>query len=701
MEDATAPTPADKLKAVHTRALRRFDAAALPQQEMRAQALLARRFVAIPGAQWEGPWGEQFANSIRVEVPKIGRRIRKIETDYRQNRIVPDFRPDGADADQDTADTLDAMHRADSDRFKAQQARDNAFMEACRGGFGAYRLANVLEDEGDRDNDDQRINPGLLIADADQLVYFDPQSRLYDKSDAGWACVLIPYTPEAYADAWGEAAAHWPDGAARPIWDWYAPELIYACEWYEVEQVSSLLYILTQSLTGKEERLWSDEIDAAGLADKQAGGWHVRQQRRKRRRVHKYILSGAEVLEDMGHIAGEFIPIVPVYGQRAFVDGMERFKGEVQDRMDSQRLYNSNVSRLAEINALSPRERPIFAPEQVEGGLGDAWARQDIDRHAYALINPLTDPNSGAIVTMGPIGYVKPPDVPQVTASLMQIANADLIEEDQDGADTVKANTSAEAMDIAASRVDAKSAIYLDNMRQSVQREGEIYFGMAREIYADEGREVETMSEDGDDGKAVLNERYVSASGAHRIRNDFARARYKVIVSVSEATATRRDKTVRSMLSTAEIAMQAGDQELAQNCLLIAVANQDGEGIKAIHDYVRRRGVRSGLFAPNEEEQQAIAAQQQAAAGPDPAMMLAGAQRAMLQAAAQKEGALAGKAVADTAKSEADTAKSKAETLKVLAAIGAVANDAPDILPPDIPHGRQRLAVAPGEPFAA
>lgn len=635
---------------------------------MRAQALLARRFVAIPGAQWEGPWGEQFANSIRVEVPKIGRRIRKIETDYRQNRIVPDFRPDGADADQDTADTLDAMHRADSYRFKAQQARDNAFMEACRGGFGAYRLANVLEDEDDRDNDDQRINPGLLIADADQLVYFDPQSRLYDKSDAKWACVLIPYTPEAYEEAWGEATAQWPDGVTRPKWDWYTPEVIYACEWYEVEQVSTVLYILTQTLTGKEERLWSNEIDAEGLADKKTGGWHVRQQRRKRKRVHKYIMSGADVLEDMGHIAGECIPIVPVYGQREFVDGMERFKGEVQDRMDSQRLYNSNVSRLAEINALSPRERPIFAPEQVEGGLGDAWARGDIDRHAYSLINPLTHPITGDMVQMGPIGYIKPPDVPQVTASLMQIANADLIEEDQDGADEVKANTSAEAMDIAASRVDAKSGIYLDNMRQSVQREGEIYFGMAREVYADEGREVETMSEDGDDGKALLGERYVTDAGAHKTRNDFTRAKYKVIVSVSEATATRRDKTVRSMLNTAEIAMKAGDQELAQNSLLVAVYNQDGEGISDLKNYVRRRGLQSGLFEPNEEERAAMEQQAQNAA-PDPATQLADAQAQALLAGAKRDEASAGKYVADTA-------KSKAETMKTLAEIGAPANDA-------------------------
>jgi hypothetical protein len=132
---------------------------------MRTLALAARRFVSIPGAQWEGDgWADEFENSIRVEIPKVQRGVRKLETDYRQNRIVPEFRPDGRDADPDTANLLNGLHRADSYEYKAQEARDNAFSEAAAGGFGAYRLANVEADEYDVDNDYQRINPMLTSA---------------------------------------------------------------------------------------------------------------------------------------------------------------------------------------------------------------------------------------------------------------------------------------------------------------------------------------------------------------------------------------------------------------------------------------------------------------------------------------------------------------------------------------------------------
>ena len=127
------------LAKVHARALKRFHIASAPQQEIRAHALMCRRFISVPGAMWEGAWGEQFENSIRVEIDKLSKGVDKIVTDYRENRIVPDFRPSGSGSDQDTADTLDGIHRADSYHFKSQQARDNAFEEAASGGF--WRLS--------------------------------------------------------------------------------------------------------------------------------------------------------------------------------------------------------------------------------------------------------------------------------------------------------------------------------------------------------------------------------------------------------------------------------------------------------------------------------------------------------------------------------------------------------------------------------
>ena len=664
--EGASSNDSDKLRDVHARALRRFDIAAIPQMETRAHALLCRRFVSIPGAMWEGDWGSQFENSIKVEIDKVSKGLDKIVQDYRANRIVPDFRPASSTADQDTADTLDGIHRADSYHFKAQQARDNAFEEAAAGGFGAYRLVNDYSDPLNKDDDSQRVNPGLIIVDADQRVFFDPNSKLYDKSDARFAFVLTAMAKDAFEEQYADGCVSWPDPKLRPTYDWFAPDVVITAEYYEVEERREELLIFTNRLTDEEERWWRSEIDADEVASYQADGWDYEVKRRLRRRIHKYVMSGAEVLEDLGFIAGDQIPVVPVYGKRFFVDNVERFRGHVSKLMDPQRIYNAKVSKLSETDALSPREKPIFAAEQMPPHLADLWQRQEIERHPYALVEPLRNEATGEIISAGPIGSIQPPQLAPVTAALLQIAAGDLAAETDDGADEVVANTSAEAMDIAATRIDAKSGIYLDNMRQSVQREGEIYLGMARDVYVEAGREVETMTEDGQDGVAKLAEPYTDKTGTFRIRNDFSNGRYKVIVDVTEATATRRDKTVKSMLATAEIAARAGDMELSQVAILTAVRNQDGEGVDRVQEYARKRLVQMGVEEPSDEEQ---AAMEQAEQQPDPTTVLAEAQSKALEAQAMKDAAQATKV-------ESEIELNKAKTVETLSKAGKARADA-------------------------
>ena len=622
----------ERLEKKHADALHKFDTVALPQQELRAHALLCRRFIGIPGAQWDGQWGSQFVNAPRMEIDKLSKGIDKIVNDYRQNRIVPDFRPSGGNSDKETATTLDGIHRADSYHYKAQQARDNAFEEAVVGGFGAYRLCNQLADELDKNNDEQRINPGLLIADADQRVYFDGNSKLYDKSDAKFCFVLTADNRRAFEEEWPGHHASWPQYRKSITIDWYTPDVVIKCEYYEVEDKNQNLLVMTHKASGEVRREWAKDVDADDLKEYKQQGWAVETRRRKRRRVHKYLMTGEEILEDQGYVAGTEIPVVPVYGKRWFVDNMERFRGYVSKRMDSQRIYNSKVSKLAEADSVAPREIPIFAAEQMPPGLAAQWARQNIDRHPYALVNPLRNPD-GTIAVAGPIGKVEPPQVAPVTAALLQIAAADLTEDNEDP-DKVMPNVSADAMDIAATRVDAKSGIYLDNMRQSIQREGEIYLPMANDCYYEKDRQVETMSEDGDDGTATLHEPKTDQNGEFRIINDFSQGRYKVIAAVTEATTTRREKTVKASLNIATIAQAAQDTELAQIATLIAVMNTEGEGMSDFQKYARTKLVAMNVVEPTEDEKKQIEqAQQQNQQQPaDPETLMAQAKTADIDA---------------------------------------------------------------------
>ena len=651
IEGASDADDSDKLIEVHERAMRRFDSVAVPQVEMRAQSLEDRRFCAVAGAMWEGPLGEQYENAPRPEVDKISKGIEKVELDYRENRMMADFVPTGDVGDEDTASTLDGMFRADAYHFKAGQAWDNAFQEAIRGGFGAWRLTTDYADAYDPDNDKQRVNPGITIVDADQSVYFDSSSKLYDKSDAKWAFIRVNEMRAEADDKWGEGIAPWPLNTWEWQWDWYQPDTVSIAEYYEVEDASDRLHIFTNTFTQEEQRFHATEMEPGDAADLTKAGWTKRSRSVKRRRVHKYIMSGSQVLKDCGYIAGGCIPIVPVYGKRVYVDNMERWEGYVRKRKDAQRMFNASLARITETDSRAPYEVPIFTPEQMAvPAIQEQWARSNIDRLPYLLAQSVIDPATGSIVANGPVGKVEAPQLAPTTGTMLQLS-LQILTGDDDTTDQVQANVSGDAMEIAKSTIDAKSGIYIDNARQSHQRGAEIYLEQAKEVYYEPGRKVDTMTHDGQDGQAELSERVVDDKGVDRVRNDLAQGKYKVIADVQEATATRRAKTVKESLNIAAVATQAQAMDLAQAALLTAVANQDGEGMSDMQTWAHKKLVSLGVVKPTKEEAQEIQ-QAQANQGqqqPSP-------QDQALTAAATNQQAQAGLAAAKAQDSQASAA---------------------------------------------
>ena len=647
--------------AVHQRAFMRFNEISSATRDERMMAIEDRRFVFIQGAQWEGDWGQQFENCLRVQINKVQRGHDKIINDYRANRFAVNFRPIGSKGDDDTAELLNGLLYADMYRSKGQQALDNAFGEGAAGGMGAFRLCNEYEDESDPDNDHQRIRIEQVV-DADQRVFFDLDAKLYDKSDARFAYVLHSMTPEAFKDEYGQdAVSSWPENRSRPNWfDWFRPSVVFIAEYYEVEEPTEELRIFTRDATEEEFRYWAKDMTPEMMDDLLKKGFVLTRRKIKRKRVHKWILSGAEVLEDCGYIAGDCIPIIPFYGKRVFIDNVERFKGHVRDAKDPARLYNAQISKLAETASLAPRELPIFAPEQMEG-LSTGWAEANLNRSPYLLAHPLIDPQTGSITQTGPSGMLAPPQVPPVMAALIQQTGADIAEitNGDDGSMEVKSNVSGEAMDIAASRVDAKSYVYMDNMKQTVQRFGEVYYSMAREVYVEEGREVETMDEAGETTTATLHELHTNDNGVTAKRYDLSVGKFKVIADVTEATSTRRDKTVRTMMTLAQASTAVQAPQLGIACLLTALDNMDGEGMGNLQKFTHNMAVQIGLEEPTEEEQAKAQQQQQQ---PDPNAILAASQAKALDAQAEKFHAETGKTKAQTILALAQAKKTNAES---------------------------------------
>ena len=648
-----------QLANLHAEALTEFDNIQSALRDERLQCLQDRRFYSIAGAQWEGPLWDIYENKPKFEVNKIHLAVIRIINEYRNNRITVDFvSKEGKEYDK-LADTCDGLYRADEQDSGAEEAYDNAFEEGVAGGFGAWRLRTVYENEEDEEDEKQRIRIEPIF-DADSSVFFDLNAKRQDKADSKKCFVITSMTRQAYKDEWGDDPASWPKEVHQYEFDWLTPDVVFVAEYYRVEETRETVYVW-ETIGGEEERYKDADFEADETLEERllaVGSREVRQKNIKRRRVRKYILSGAKILEDCGYIAGKCIPIVPMYGKRWFVDNVERCMGHVRLAKDAQRLKNMQLSKLGEISALSSVEKPILTPEQVAGHQM-MWADDNIKNFPYLLVNPITDANGNQAIS-GPIGYTKPAQIPQALAALLQITEQDMQDllGNQQAGEELQANISGKAVELVQNKLDMQTFIYMSNMSKAVKRSGEIWLSMARDVLVEEGRKMKSIGPQNEMQSVELAKPMVNEKGEIETENDLSEAEFDINVDVGPSSASKRAATVRALTGMASL---TDDPETKQVLGAMAMMNMEGEGITEVRDYFRKKLLRMGVVKPTEEEQQTMA-EEQANQQPDPNTQY-------LQAAADEATANATQARAKTILTVAQADETKAKTMKTLAEV--------------------------------
>lgn len=670
----------DKLQKKHTKARRNFDRIQSALRDEREQCLEDRRFYSIAGAMWEGKLGDQYENKPKFEINKSHLSMIKIFNEYRNNRITVKFLPKNGKKNDELSDTLNGLFRADEQDCVADEAYDNGFEEGSGGGIGAWRLKSKYEDDLDDENEKQRICMEPIF-DADTSVYFDLNAKRYDKSDAKYCFVVSSYEREDYIEEFDDDPDSWPKDVNYNEFDWNAADVIYVAEYYEVEEVNEIIQIW-KNLDDKETEYTDEDFENDPELEKTLnaiGTVKVRDKKVKRRKVHKYLMSGSKILEDLGYVAGSEIPIVPMYGKRWFIDNIERCMGHIRLSKDPQRLKNMQVSKLAEISALSPVEKPIFAPEQIAGHQA-IWRDENINNYAYLTCNPLRD-KDGNPVAQGPLDYTRVPNVPPAMGALLQLTDTDLkdILGNHQQNEEIKSNISGKAVELIQNKLDMQTFIYMSNMAKSMKRTGEIWLSMAKELYIESGREMKTLGNRDEVDSVELSRPFLNdKTGEVEYQNDLTRCNMGVSVSIGPSSDSKRASTVRAL--TEMITLTQGDPEAQSVLISMAMMNLEGEGIDDTRDFFRQRLVDIGAVKPTQEELEQMQAEQQNRQ-PD-------ANQIYLESAAQNEQAKAQKAQADTMKvfadiekTQADTEKTQAQTIEVIsnvseqertAAVGAI-----------------------------
>lgn len=614
----------------HATALARFDASWSLSKDVREDCHAAGRFCFVPGAQYEGKTqgGSDYENMAKrfpkFEINKVRAEVLRIVNEYKNSRIAAKFRPGSSQASEDLADKLNGKMLADSEDSAATEAKNNAFTEGVSAGFGCYRLSTVTEDDDDESPPQIVFDP---IYDATATVWFDTDSKRQDKSDANWAFVMHSLTPAKFKQEYGsngdsedgfdaDSMPQTLDGGDNYEYNWTNGNVVSVAQYYERRRESVKFVAYLNPLTGHRAVYAEDQIAAVEdeLAD--IGYQKIDEKTKKVWRVYCSVISGDRVLEEAVRLPGSYIQLIPVYGQRNYLDNVEYITGHVQPSMDSQRLYNFGVSAIAKTAQFGGRAIPIVNDAEVLGLEGD-WANAMADDAAYVRLAIPEDVQGAARAEYRPglLGTLPPVQVPQAVTQLMDVSNNDITTTAAAGQSNqeVPGNVASETVASFMTRTDMQSYGYMDNMAIAERHMAKVWLSMAREVYGSE-QEVRIKRPDGSDEITHLSVQVMdNETGQITAINDLTTGKYDVAIDVGPSFVTQRQATVAMLV---ELLKETPPQNPYYNVLYaMLIQNVYAPGMEPLKEFNQKQMLLSGIVPPKtpQEAQEIQAAQQQQA----------------------------------------------------------------------------------------
>lgn len=669
----------------HETARKRLSQSISSEEQSRKKIIETQRFVRIPGAQWEGSTNsgfamddERFEKYPRFELNKVARECDRLITDYRLNRVSVVFRPKDDKASEELADKLNGKFRADYNESNGPESVDNTYGDGIDGGMGAFRMDTELEDEFDPDNEERHI-VFYPIYDPASCLFVDPDSKMYDRSDAMWMAELFSMTPEKYEERYPDAMA------AQDLmelntgkwFDWANKDAIYIARYYEVKIESTTVVSFENPLTGETEVYDEDDMEQV-FDELKAAGWKRKKDRTvKRRKVYCGLFSGGEWIEEPKLIPFEWIPIFIFNARRSFIDNQERVMGHATLAMDAQRLENLIVSMMADQAAQSGGDNiPIMDIDMIPGNLAQAWGDRNTKRPAYLPAKSLRNSAGEVVQTAGPLGYTPATPLSPALAAVLQYTGSTIQQiVGSSQLEALPSNLATETVEAIFSRMDGQGALYMDNLAKTLRHCGRVYLSAARKVYGSESY-VRIQQEDGSDDLVLMSGKVVDRDTKEVIAiNDLKRGKYEIVADVGESSQTRRQQTVRS-LTNLLATMQPGDPN-ATIVMSLIISNMDGEGLQDFKEYTRQQLLLSGIVKPqtDEEKQMVQQAQQNQQEQPDAQMVAAQGVAQQGQAAVMEQENKRIELQLKAQGTQADGQLKQAQTVKTMAEAAAIPQD--------------------------
>jgi hypothetical protein len=508
------------------------------EADNRAAALDDLRF--SRGDQWPEDIIRQRMLEKRpcLTINKMRAFIRQVVNDSRQNKPSIKVHPVDSGADPETAKVISDLIRNIEYTSNADVAYDTATECAVERGWGYFRIGMDYAhgDTFDMDLSVDRVSNPFSI-------YGDPNSTAADSSDWNIAFVTEMMPKKLFESKYKDAAKiDWSGDEAAIDDKWYTEDSVLVAERWSREEYDKKIYLMSDGTIQDETRLeyLKDLLAAQGIVvvnERTAKCWKVKQ----------HIMTGAEILETRDW-QGQYIPIVPVYGDEVDVEGKRQFRSLIREAKDAQRMFNFWRSMSTELIALAPKT-PFIGKKGAFKSDADKWATANSHSHAYIEHDGDVAPSRQPFASVPAGALQEALNASDDMKAVMGIYDASL------GARSNE--TSGRAIMARQREGDVATFHFQDNMARAIRHAGRILIDLIPHVY-DRERIIRTIGEDGtqkavplkqetpvldNNGKPVMGEDGVPMTRIY----DLAAGKYDLTVATGPSFTTRREEAAMQM----------------------------------------------------------------------------------------------------------------------------------------------------------
>ena len=583
---------------------------------------------------WVTHWDDTILEGSQLtykgEFDILNKSAKSIQADLDDNPIQVDFQPIDETRD-DAAEAIDGVYRNTLNDNTSIEAFEVAQTEAIVCGVGAWLIHSKYE--SNRPGNKKQKICRKPIYEANNTVFWDSNAKYLDKSDAKRCSLLTAYSETGYKtlveDLTGKKykddelldASTFANPNESYTFPWItADKKIYVVSFYNIEQEKDKILTFRDPFGEQVEYYEQDVLQT--MDELMDSGYELIEEEEVKRDVcYKYTASGEDILK-IERIAGEFIPVIVEYGEHAVVEGEEIWRGMTRLAKDPQRLRDFSLSYLADIMSRSPREKPIYYPEQIKG-FENMYAETGVDdNYPYRFQNRFD--KNGNELPIGAVGMIANANIPPALPMMVEEtrnAVADVANPGGVVQDVSDPDLSNKALVTLMARIERMSLVYQQHRKHALRRDGQVFNSMAKEVY-DIPRKVSIELPDGTRKQVHLMEQVIDRQTGDLVTlRDLSNSEFEVYSKISTTYASQKEQTIDRLEKM--IALLDPMDPTRKILQLTELKLVDGVDFEDIREYVNKQLLMMGVRKPEtpEEEQMLQAAEQNKQ--PDAATLLA------------------------------------------------------------------------------